>query len=246
MFDGVEPGALGGHWSRTGGAEAGPATLRLCSKRSSGLHFRKTPPCFPILICSQIVFSYHTGSLLLLLLTIFSRFILNLVQWLTPSRALFNAMKSLLSLDKVLMGEEDFKVAQGGGGKGIVFFQRATCIYESKRFLQPTLKNPGESLAGKISPRGESIPPSRQPPHRLARLADEVYLRVRIAASPGSKPTQALSPPVGNCPPARLPGCGHWLPPQWERGMPKPLGERASGGCPLSKPRPPSIMRSMW
>lgn len=133
------------------------------------------------------------------------------------------------------------KLAQGGrgGGKRIVFFQRATCVYESTRFLQPTLKNPGESLAGRISPQGESIPPSLQPPHVLAPGADEVYLCIRIAASPGSKPMQPLSPPVGNCPPAQLPGCGHWLPPQRERGMPKPPGRVSVWRVPIIQAQTP-------
>jgi len=67
------------------------------------------------------------------------------------------------------MGEEHFKVAQGV--KIVSFQRRATCIYESKTLLQPTLKNPGESLAGRISPQGESIPPCS--PHMR-------WLRVRM------------------------------------------------------------------
>lgn len=126
------------HGSRNGGAGAGPAMLRLCPKRFLWIHFRKALPCFPLLICSQSVFSHHTGSLLLLLLPVFSKFIFNLVQWLISRRALFNTMRNLFSLDKVFMGKEGFKVAQGGREKkkAIVFFKgRATCIYESKRFL---------------------------------------------------------------------------------------------------------------
>lgn len=50
------------NWSRTGGAGAGPAMLRLCPKRSLQIHFRKALPCLPILICSQNVFSHHLTS----------------------------------------------------------------------------------------------------------------------------------------------------------------------------------------
>lgn len=105
------------HGSRNGGAGAGPAMLRLCPKRFLWIHFRKALPCFPLLICSQSVFSHHTGSLLLLLLPVFSKFIFNLVQWLISRRALFNTMRNLFSLDKVFMGKEGFKVAQGGREK---------------------------------------------------------------------------------------------------------------------------------
>lgn len=108
------------HGSRSGGAGAGPAMFRLCPKRSLWIRFRKALPCSPILMCSQSVFSHHIGSLLVVVvvvLPIFSRVIFNLVQWVIPRRALFNKTRNLLSLHKVFMGEEGFKVAQGGRGK---------------------------------------------------------------------------------------------------------------------------------
>lgn len=126
------------NWSRTGGAGAGPAMLRLCPKRSLQIHFRKALPCFPILICSQNVFSHHTGSLLLLLLflPIFSKFIFNLVQWLIPRRGFFNKMRNLLSLDKVFMGEEGFKVAQGERERGEKIKGNCSLLRKRNMYLQ--------------------------------------------------------------------------------------------------------------
>lgn len=93
-------------------AEAESARLKLYSKaplqRISPLlpYFNLLTKCFltPRSLLFIIFFFF---------LAIFSRFILNLVRWLTSSRALFNAMRSLLSLDEVLM-EEDLEVAKGG------------------------------------------------------------------------------------------------------------------------------------
>lgn len=172
--------------------------LRLCPERFLRIDFRKALPCFPILICSQSVFSHHTGSLLLLLLPIFSKFIFNLVQWLIPRRALFNKMRNLFSLDKVFMGEEDFKVVQGGKGKKkkrqlFSFKEEQHVFANQKDFCSLRLKTLESPLQGGYHLRGS--PSSLLPtPLHAALGANEVYPWAGIAASPGSKPSQPLSP----------------------------------------------------
>lgn len=160
--------------------------LRLCPKRFLWIHFRKALPCFPILICSQSVFSHRTGSLLLLLLLlpIFSRFIFNLVQWLISRRALFNKMRNVLSLNKVFMGEEGFKEAREGGEKRQLFSfkEEQQVSTNQKDFCSLRLKTLESPLQ-----RGYHLresPSSLLPtPHMLALGANEVYPCVGVAAN---------------------------------------------------------------
>lgn len=166
----------------------------------------------------------------------FSRFILGSMQWLT----LFNATRCLLSLDKALVGE-DFKVAWGGKKKNKGLFslkEDQLASTNQKDFCSLRLKIPGESLAGRTSPPGESIPPSSPSTCWLRVKMQSVDTdSIHIAASPGSKPTQTL-PSCGKVPRSSAPRMQALASPAVGNRGAKAPGKQASGGCPPSKPRP--------